>query len=367
MVVITIKFPGPTAQELAYSAVYINKGFNPLHIRPSGVGLCQRAQVLTILHALYPDVEDYKPRRPDGKDGLATAAAYGNSYEDWRYRQSWLLNVKEGRVYGGSDQYNLAHPDLVNVDGTPVVAHPDIVLEVGGRVLLDEEIKTTGSGSRNDLPKLPHLEQRLLRQYFWKKKVGVEPFGRIHYGFRGSFTDPRNPVDFEMIPHERGMLGLWNEKIYPWEYIEELNQRLVYIRDCVERQVIPGRHPRADSPEYYECHFASDLFQAECPWREDCWKEELEYERRPAVLVADADGIVRELVLLKERRCELDKESRELTKRIKELQKRLDPFFDEFGDRIMAGGVVIERVLVKVPERQQKAFEYHKYEVKLKG
>ena len=104
-----------------------------------------------------------------------------------------------------------------------------------------------------------------------------------------------------------------------------------------------------------------------CPWREDCWKEELEYERRPAVLVADADGIVRELVLLKERRCELDKESRELTKRIKELQKRLDPFFDEFGDRIMAGGVVIERVLVKVPERQQKAFEYHKYEVKLKG
>ena len=164
------------------------------------------------------------------------------------------------------------------------------------------------------------------------------------------------------------MLGLWNEKIYSWEYIEELNQRLVYIRDCVERQVIPGRHPQADSPGYYECHFVSDLFQAECPWREDCWKEELEYERRPAVLVADADGIVRELVLLKERRCELDKESRELTKRIKELQKRLDPFFDEFGDRIMAGGVVIERVLVKVPERQQKAFGYLQVrgEVKLK-
>ena len=152
-------------------------------------------------------------------------------------------------------------------------------------------------------------------------------------------------------------------KIYPWS-ISRLNQRLVYIRDCVERQVIPGRHPQADSPEYYECHFASDLFQAECPWREDCWKEELEYERRPAVLVADADGIVRELVLLKERRCELDKESRELTKRIKELQKRLDPFFDEFGDRIMAGGVVIERVLVKM-RAAAKAFST-KSEVKLK-
>ena len=71
------------------------------------------------------------------------------------------------------------------------MAHPDIVLEVGGRVLLDEEIKTTG-GSRNYLPKLPHLEQRLLQRTFGKK-VGVEPFGRIHYGFRGHLLIPGIP------------------------------------------------------------------------------------------------------------------------------------------------------------------------------
>ena len=99
---------------------------------------------------------------------------------------------KRAGVYGGSDQYNLAHPDLVNVDGTPVVAHPDIVLEVGGRVLLDEEIKTTG-GSRNYLPKLPHLEQRLLRQYFWKKRWVSSPLGESIMGSGGHLLIPGIP------------------------------------------------------------------------------------------------------------------------------------------------------------------------------
>ena len=176
--------------------------------------MCLKAQVLTILHALHPDAEEFIPAKPGGKDGLATAAAFGNAYEEWRYAQSWVPNVGRDKLYGGSNQFNLTHPDLLNVDKSRVTAHPDIVLECSGDIVLDEEIKTTGEGSRNYLPKLSHLEQRLLRQYFWRG-MGVEPYGRIHYGFRGSFTNPDDPMDFELVPHE-GMLTL-NEELYTWE------------------------------------------------------------------------------------------------------------------------------------------------------
>jgi len=363
-----VKIPGPSGKELSHLMVYLDKGFNPLHIRPSGVGLCLKAQVLTILHARYPQEKSFLPDNPAGKDGLALAAAFGNAYEEWRYDQAWAPwegTPGIGKVFGGVKQYDLSHPTLKNIDGTPITSHPDIAVEnEDGIIVLDEEIKTTGECSREYLPKEPHLEQRLLRQWFWKHGVGVEPAGRIHYGFRGSFTNPEAPADFELIPHEKGMLGLWNETVYEWEFINSLEERLRYILECVQKKSIPPRHPKAEDQHYYECYFQTKEFQAECPWRESCWAEELAYERRPPILVINAEETILTLRDLKEKKAGSDKESRALHYEIKKLQKRLDPFFEEFGDRISAGGVTVDRTLVKVPEKKSGGYEFFRYDIK---
>ena len=131
--------PGPSPADLARGMLQQEKDFDPAHIRPSGVGMCLKAQVLNILSVLYP--EEYVPDKPDGKDSLIGAAVLGDMHEE---RRVWGWR----RAYGGEiiTQYDLRHPELKNVDGTPVTAHPDIFVP---ELNLDEEVKSTGAGSVN--------------------------------------------------------------------------------------------------------------------------------------------------------------------------------------------------------------------------
>jgi|LSQX01.1.fsa_nt_gb hypothetical protein len=353
------RVPGPSAVELAEAMLFQDKNFNRAHIRPSGVGMCLKAQVLMILNELYPEEEAFQPFNPEGKNGLLQMAILGDIHEGWRF-DAWR-RVYKGRLYGGDKQYNLETKRILNVDGTPVTAHPDIYAP---DIPLDEEVKSTGESSADYLPKKPHVEQRLLRQAFWKYDVGVEPFGRIVYSFRETLTDPKNPAVFELIPDSRGMVALWDETLYEWDFIRSLEDRLRYIKTCVEKKEIPPRHPEASDQYYYECYFVTRTVQAQCPWREDCWAAELREERRPAIVVESAKELLREFVDLKTKQQEVEKVSRVLKERIKSVTRRLDPFFNEFGAKIGFGDIVVERKKVSVPARQQEAYEFYRYVLK---
>ncbi len=352
MSIVKTGIPGPSPADLARGMLQQEKDFDPAHIRPSGVGMCLKAQVLNILSVLYP--EEYVPDKPDGKDSLIGAAVLGDMHEE---RRVWGWR----RAYGGEiiTQYDLRHPELKNVDGTPVTAHPDIFVP---ELNLDEEVKSTGAGSVNYLPKESHVDQLLLRLLWWRKYENRVMYGRITYSFRESLVNPDHPVVFEFVPEGDGYcLG---DKCFDLSYMESLEERLFYVRRCLDTREIPPRHPKAVDQYYYECYFYSpELGHLECPWRESCWAEELAYERRPAIQVENIGGLLEEFVALKEQQQQADKVSRELKNRCRAIQKRLDSIFDEFGDRIAARGIVLERTLVEVPPRQAEGYSFYRYNV----
>ncbi len=354
------QIPGPSAQSLAAEMLRQDKGFDPRHVRPSGVGMCLKAQVLTILHALHPEEKRFAPHRPDGKAGLLPSAVLGDMHEEKRF-EAWC-RAYSGAVYGGENQYSLAHPQLKNPDGTPVTAHPDIYLP---EIPLDEEVKSTGAGSESYLPKKAHLDQLLYRHYLWWLSEGIRPYGRIHYSFRENLVDAAMPAAYEFVPLEKGMLSLWNQELWPWDYLVSLEERIRYILACVDKKEVPPRHREADSPYYYECYFQP--LQAECPWRESCWKEELAEAREPPVRLDNLAATIRDLHKLKAECASAREKAGHLDKERRKLQKELDPFFEEFGDRLAAGlgerMIVVSRKRVQVRPRNLDGYSFWRYDI----
>jgi hypothetical protein len=110
-----------SAYLLAKAREATQKNFNPAHIRPSGVGTCLREQFYRIMNALYPEEPEYQPQEPDGKAGLEGVAQLGHVIEAGLV-QAWAEHY-QGEI---KCQFNLSSPDILNIDGTPVTAHPDI-------------------------------------------------------------------------------------------------------------------------------------------------------------------------------------------------------------------------------------------------
>jgi hypothetical protein len=315
--------------------------------------------VLSILNAIHPGDPRYTPSAPTGKAPLAAVAAMGHAYESLRFAGfERLIPPAQFRLYGGANQYDLAHPTLKNPDGTPVIAHPDVVLAdaVSGAVLLDEEVKTVSDSYSSELPRKTHLEQRLLRQYIWRSH-GHNPCGRIHYAFRDT---PESAMDYNLIPSHEGMIGFWaavpdSKKLYSWELLEELNKRLCYIADCVENRVIPDRLPA----ENYECRLKR--YGTQCPFRASCWPETA---ATLPLIAAETLKKVAEYAEITRKKAEHDKVSFALKNRQKEIQDELSPLLAVFGDELKAGSYLLARSLVDVPCRVGQAYSFYRYVVK---
>ena len=348
--------PGPSPQELAKKLHYQDKEFNPKHLRPSGIGNCARAQVLTVLNALYPGEKDFQPDNPQGKAGLKAAAVNGDIREDDYYEK--VKDLYPGKVYGGQQtQFELKHPYLFNPDNEPITSHPDLFVP---DIPLDEEIKTASEASRKYLPKGSHVKQVIYRYFLWNRAEQIKPYIRIVYLFRAL-----EPEFFELVPEGDGLRAQWDGGFYSWDYIKSLDERMKWMLECVDKKEIPPRE--GDSPHYYECRY--EPLGAECPWRESCWAEELAEERTPPVRVDNLADKIRELAEVDENRRRHARAAEDYKKRKKQLQKELAPVFEEFDTSKLSAldpqgrEVVVKRKYVEVPEKTQKGFSFWQYDV----
>ncbi len=338
--------------------------FNPSHIRPSSAGSgCLRQEVYRILNALYPEEAEYIPPNPNGKDGIKGMARIGDIVEEEalnRTRES--LNRLNKRVF---PQYELPSPrGLKNPDGSIVVAHPDIYVP---SLNYDIEIKCVGTASIPRLPNQSHVEQLLLRLLWWKRSKDKKLTGVLTYFFRETYYAPGTlePIRFVIEP----IVGGFNVKdesgkileTHTINYVEEIEERLHTIAKCVETLTLPER---TESHNVFPCYVHGKDSVTECPWREKCWAKELEEERSPGALVEKAEDIVTKLSEAKEKQKALDKKAREAKKEVKALQEELTPVFDEFGDKITAGGHTVSRTLVNIPEKTMRGYSYYRYSMR---
>lgn len=347
-------------EQLAESA----SRFNPTHIRPSAVGSpCLRQEVLRILHALYPNAEEYIPPVPDGKDPIRGMAKIGDIVENEALKQTRaILNQQGKKVFS---QYELPNPKgLKNPDGSIVVAHPDIYVPSLG---YDIEIKCVSTGAIHRLPNEQHRDQLLLRLLWWKEGKRKDITGILTYFFRETYYAPGTlaPIRYIFEP----VLGGYNIKTdkgvlidyFTLKYMRELEERLHYIAECVEKKILPDR---TENYNDFPCYVHGRDFISQCPWREKCWARELAEERSPGVILEEVEDIILELVMVKERQKAKDKEAREAKNKAKELEEKLTPYFERYGNKITAGGYTISRTLVEIPEKVMKGYSYYRYSLR---
>lgn len=358
-----------SAYLLAKAREATQKNFNPAHIRPSGVGTCLREQFYRIMNALYPEEPEYQPQEPDGKAGLEGVAQLGHVIEAGLV-QAWAEHY-QGEI---KCQFNLSSPDILNIDGTPVTAHPDIWVP---ELKTDVEVKSVSISSRNYLPVDYHVDQLLLRLLWWHKyhflKPSGQPAGQLVYFFRETFVDPETnrPVIFHFQPSDDKYHVIAEEtgemvRSYPRAYMESLHERLVKLRDSLDIGIPPARGN--DVPHSPPCYIASQHYTAVCPWRKNCWSNWIK-EDDDGVFIDDPQ-LAKYICLLETLNAEkkaLNQEAREISKSVKDIQLLLDAYFDLFGPRIATQTHVISRTQVNVAEKIVPATSYYRYKIQAQG
>jgi hypothetical protein len=300
--------------------------FDPTHIRPSAISSCARKQVYAALG--YPANEEAMRE-------LEGIAFLGNLLD--RSLADFWSRMYPGKTYR---QFELRTP-------YGIVAHPDIWVP---GLNLDVEVKSVSVGAKYyGLPKPEHVDQLQLRLHFhhkYRKKEGVR--GEIIYFFRETFLDPES----------------WAPLSFPIEYDpekgQELETRLNYIMECVERKELPERE--GTNPDYFPCKSKTKYLQAECPYRDACWEGHTE---EPATLVQEAEEILQRYAELDGMRKNLQKNADAVKAELQELQEQLNAIFDrEQTERITAGGYSMKRSYTPPRKVEYEAKGYYRYYLK---
>ena len=262
--------------------------FDPTHIRPSAISSCARKQVYAALG--YPANEEAMRE-------LEGVAFLGNLLD--RSLADFWSKMYPGKTYR---QFELKTP-------YGIVAHPDIWVP---GLNLDVEVKSVSVGAKYyGLPKPEHVDQVQLRLHFHHKYRKKPARGEIVYFFRETFLDPEN----------------WQPLSFPIEYDpvkgQELETRLNYILECVEREVLPDRE--SSSPDYYPCKSKTKYLQAECPYRDICWEGHIE---EPATPVQEAEEILQRYAELDGMRKRFQQNADAVKGELQELQEHPEKLFD---------------------------------------
>lgn len=337
--------------------------FNPAHIRPSAAGAkCMRQEAYRILHALHPNNPEFIPPKPEGKDEITGTARLGDIVErDAAELMRQMLNKENKRVF---PQYELPSPDLTNIDGTPVIAHPDIYVPSRS---IDIEIKAVSANAINRLPIKSHLDQLLLRLLWWQKSKKKVITGILTYFFRETYYAPgtMSPVRFFVKPVQGGfkLEDDTGRKIetFDFSYVKSIEKRLYELKEHVLNKTLP---PRTESPYRFPCYVDTEYYTIECPWREKCWEKELEEEKYPGVMVEKAAEIIKQYAEIKEELKKANFSTKMLKEKAKKFEEKLVPYFEEFGNKISAGGYTVKRAQVTIPEKTIPGYSYFRYSIK---
>jgi hypothetical protein len=320
------------------------------------VGGCLREQWYRIQNALSPLDPKLSPSNPEGKAALAGMARLGHIIEA-ALADLWAANYPKKVVR----QFILSNNELFNIDGTMVTAHPDIWIP---SLNLDVEVKSVSVGARHRLPIKSHVDQLLLRLYWWRRIKRRTVTGEIPYVFRETFFDPdtkTTPV-FRFSPVGGGYVCENTGEVYSLDYLRSLNERLHALAHSVAIIVPPPKG--ANSPDEFPCRLITPTHSTECPWRENCWAVELAEKRNPGPTVEAAGEIICRLVEAKERQKIADAAANAEKEEVKAIQKEIDPFFDEFGSKISFKNIAATRSEVNVAEKVVPGFSFYRYAVK---
>lgn len=334
--------------------------FDPSHIRPSACGTdCLRQEALKIMNAVYGG--EYQPTEESGREQINGTARLGDIVEhDATNLLKEIFKREHKRIF---PQYKLPAPNLTNIDGTPVVAHPDIYVPSEN---LDIEIKTVSVDALGRLPLQKHVDQLLLRLLWWQKSKKKVTSGEIMYFFRETYYEPHTtaPRRYFLKPVEGGFNLLFREKVldfYTFEYVEGLEERLFLLKDYVLKKELPER---AESAFTYPCYVRKENYTIICPWRSFCWQNELDQEDVPGELVPEAYKLLQSYNKAKEKLRLIEDQAREARQAVKELQFELDPYFDQYGEKITAGEFTLSRTEVTVAEKTVPGYTYFRYSLR---
>ncbi len=359
--------PKELSEKLAEIMVYPRDEFDPSEIRPSEIGTCLAEAEFRIKNALYPENELFQPTNPRGKKKLRGVAKIGHLVEELR-KDAW-----EQLGYKVDTQIPL-ESDLENPNGTKIRSHPDIYIE---ELKLDEEVKTTGIKNRGYLPYDYHIDQLLYRLFLWRKK-GIDIRGNLIYFFRENVVPEGengfDPLEFAFIPTQKGIF-IDGVGVYTWEYVNSLEERFQDLLDTLDNKEEILMPRIADNPNHFLCFFMSDNYTTrceedkgivECPWRYNCWAEELDYQETEAFMVEVCEPLLEEYKELKEEKSSVNQEVNQISNRIKEIETELSWFFDNFGDTLETPNYIIKKAIRHRKEYTNKATSYPVYSIKEK-
>ena len=373
--------------------------FDKTHIRLSGIPGCLRSQYYEIMHNRCPEDERFAPSGdPKVLMDFKGTNYRGDAYEKGEFEPTLEFLAEEIKKTFRKKpeivtQYDLIFPDEFNLDGSPIVSHPDGVLkplEKKGKTLLpgrDIECKTTFLKSRNWLPKNDHLKQQLLRLQVQVEHYETVLAGELVYYYAETCYNPDTglPDVFYLAPNsfdKEELQGyfLINDQTdeFVWffdrSYLRELENRvhelLRHLRSTIEGDFsLPARE--GEKFDSYPCKLKTDLLDMECPWREKCWQEEIEKDKDPGLKLEEAEELVAEYKEVKDKEAEIGKEAKSLEKKRKSIQKKLvdilnfigeDKVFVERGDE----KIIFSYSRVKVPAKMRESYEFDKCTVSTK-
>lgn len=357
-----------------------HKNFNRGHYRPSSAGaICWRKEFYSICNALEPDNELYAKSEEQGEEQLTGLAIIGDSMEDLAV-EALRIAYPDTRFFS---QHALKIEGFTNEDGSQVYAHPDAFSRAMG---IDFEIKCVSTKALVDkrLPVESHLKQLLFRLMAHNMQGQKKIKGRLVYYFRETGFAPgtQGPIEFELLPVFAPVKdGRVKEKITGYllqggipeeqakveyisqEYLDSIWRGLFDLKESVQARELPSRG--GESPYGFPCSFQGEHYGARCPWRSNCWADEIGKERDPGILVERARPLLQELLQLSSNKAVSNREVDHMKKREKELQGEVGQIMDDLGvDTINAGGIIFGRKLIKRKESVTPAGEYVRFSVK---
>ena len=298
--------------------------FDPTEIRPSAIGHCARQEVYRVL--------GYEGN-PDAMKALQGVAYLGHIIEE----NLALLYAQE---------FEDAIPQFEIETPYGVKAHCDIWVPSLQR---DIEVKSVSvKAKKYGLPKDEHLKQLMLRLHLNKKYLGADPVGEIVYFFRETMFDPETMAPVVIPVYYDPVAG------------QELEDRLLWIMQCIDNHVIPDQEGR--SPDHYPCKSSTTFYDVECPYRELCWETVGEEPAKPASVGLD---LVERYVELQAKRNELNAEVKVLTEEIQEIEERLNAIFEqEKADKLAFGQWEVKKTLVPGGKVEYERKDYVRWYIK---
>ncbi len=298
--------------------------FDPTEIRPSSIGHCARQEVYRVL--------GYEGN-PDAMRALQGVAYLGH-----------IIEENLAALY--AQEFDDAIPQFEIETPYGVKAHCDIWVP---SLQKDIEVKSVSvKAKRYGLPKDEHLKQLMLRLHFNAKYFGATPIGEIVYFFRETMFDPATMAPV-VIPVE-----------YDPTFGQELEDRLLWIMQCIENKVLPGKE--GQSPDHYPCRTSTALYDVECPYRALCWEE---MEEAPAKPAKGGVELVEQYVQLQAKRNELNAEVKALTDEMQEIEERLNEVFkQEKADKLAFGQWEVKRSVIPAGKVEYERKEYVRWYIK---